>query len=464
MAKKRKFKKQSKKNQFLSPEKYIKTKGRQLKIAEAYITKGWEDAGITNVCVVREHPKGSKTIALLMVDLFCLGVKDASFIFNVDEVEYEEFIERIKMAKAIPCEYELAHNIVFGAIDFANQYGLSPVKEWNTVQYLFEKDDENIPYIEIEFGLEGKPNYVAGPYDDVTFQNKVLRHLEKTAGVGNFSYYLPEDDWNDDEDWDDDEDEFSDDEIDEMFDFSDETLASIIEGEKDPSDFQRFILLNILYLKKKKKKSLDPYDCSAFLVRIEDFEDDDEVFMQIKNNFNEFKELITLLKTTNNTAIRLNILNEKIEDSGRTFANLVGLYIEKRKAGVPDKETDEIALEIIQTYPQELIFRLSYAHILIEYDRLEEAWEILGEAYEIDLSFPFRSGKFMLGEIEDYLFILCKFFTKKGDLETAINFAYSVLDEDNLNIERKIDCIQDLNVAIIEELDILDSEGETQND
>ena len=62
---------------FLSPRNYILQKAKQLPIAECWIESEYKELGITNVFVVRQEPGGKFTTAVICVDLFCLGVKDA---------------------------------------------------------------------------------------------------------------------------------------------------------------------------------------------------------------------------------------------------------------------------------------------------------------------------------------------------------------------------------------------------
>lgn len=52
---------------------------------------------------------------------------------------------------------------------------------------LAERGELKEPY-KITFGRNGKPFFIAGPNDNVA---RVLRQLEKTAGVGNFDFLAP---------------------------------------------------------------------------------------------------------------------------------------------------------------------------------------------------------------------------------------------------------------------------------
>jgi hypothetical protein len=127
-----------------------------------------------------------------MVDLFCLGVKESLWKFNEYPHDFKRVIDDLKSASVdvydiVSTTYPLVHNIIYGAIEFAGEYGFHPHKSFEVSRFLLEEDDEHIPIIDIEFGHEGKPLYISNP-DRPVERNKVLAHLEKVAGKGNYNY------------------------------------------------------------------------------------------------------------------------------------------------------------------------------------------------------------------------------------------------------------------------------------
>jgi hypothetical protein len=115
--KKNKGKKENQGN--LSPENYIKTRARNLPIDKCYVNQTWEESGFATIVVSRSHSNGNSTFAVFLVDLFCLGVKDAFYRFNAYE-EYNTLLAKLKEQDGIvETEYETVHNIVYGAIEYA---------------------------------------------------------------------------------------------------------------------------------------------------------------------------------------------------------------------------------------------------------------------------------------------------------------------------------------------------------
>ncbi|MGZ3951663.1 MAG: hypothetical protein ACXVBZ_09715, partial [Flavisolibacter sp.] len=71
-----------KKQQPLSPRKYIETKARSLPVYKCWVNPEWKEAGMANVIVARQHVNQNLTVGIYLVDLMCLGIKDTLYYFN----------------------------------------------------------------------------------------------------------------------------------------------------------------------------------------------------------------------------------------------------------------------------------------------------------------------------------------------------------------------------------------------
>ncbi len=184
--------------QMQSPENYIRTRARNLEIYECLVNENWKESGIASVIVTRIHTNGNFTTGIFLVDLYCLGVKDSFFKFNIGLIEYREMIDQMNSNESfINSNYVLAHNIVFAAVEYAGDYDFSPCKTFTAVtQYLLEEDTDEIELIDIECGLDGKPYYFQGINDNQATINRILNQLERTAGEGNYHFTLASDSFN----------------------------------------------------------------------------------------------------------------------------------------------------------------------------------------------------------------------------------------------------------------------------
>jgi hypothetical protein len=196
--------------QMLSPENYIRKKACALPLYECLVNTEWEESKLVNLVVARQHTNGNITVCFYLVDLMCQGVKDTDYMFNVPLFEYKDRIEMFRDELDIgPISYELAHNIVYAGLEFAEEYGFSPHKDFTSITcFMLEEDDDNIELIDIECGCDGEPAYIRSPNDSNADENRIITRLEKTAGPGNY-LIIDEADDDDSEDFDDDFDEFS---------------------------------------------------------------------------------------------------------------------------------------------------------------------------------------------------------------------------------------------------------------
>ena len=216
-----KKKKITNKTQILSPENYIRQKSKNLPLGKCYITKGWDEQKMAQLIILREHVTGNITACFYLIDLGCLGIKDTMYKFNVPVEEIEESLEYQKEAGAelMEISYELAHNIIYAAIEYADEYGFKPHKDFTSItEHFLEEDTEDIPLMKIECGGEdGNPLYVNSGLDSPVRVRQIVAQLNKTAGEGNYHYIIPYDEDGDENDSeDDDEDDEEDEEMDEI--------------------------------------------------------------------------------------------------------------------------------------------------------------------------------------------------------------------------------------------------------
>ena len=146
----------------LTPLRYITTKVKNLPKSKCYINNNWQEKGLANIVVSRQHPDGNFTSGIYLVDIFCLGLKLTYVKFNGSPENLNEILESYMPVEdgkitLMEVDYTLAHNIIYGAIAFAKEYGHKPHKDFSYSEYILEPDDENIELIEIDFGVDGKP-------------------------------------------------------------------------------------------------------------------------------------------------------------------------------------------------------------------------------------------------------------------------------------------------------------------
>ena len=187
---KNKKKKPSAPQQQMSPTKYITSgRARLLPLHQCWISENWQEEGMCSIIVERQHSTGNITLGTYLIDLYCLGLKNTMAAFSKSAYEVQELKDNFEQAHGgmIEIDYVLAHNIIYGAIAYAEDLGFKPEKDWAVSQFILEEDTEDIELIDIVFGKNGKPLFVSGAYDNA---GKIISKLEATTGKGNFDVII----------------------------------------------------------------------------------------------------------------------------------------------------------------------------------------------------------------------------------------------------------------------------------
>ena len=155
MAKKKKNK--GKQQQLMSDTEFVRQKARSLEIGKCYKSVSLFEIGEGYVVVIRNHKGDKYSVGFYMIDTFCTGVKDTFCRVRITQDELDEYFDKMSEGDdMIECSYNEAHNIIYGAIAFAEEAGIMPNKAFNLTQYLLEEDTDEIPLIEYEYGKDGQ--------------------------------------------------------------------------------------------------------------------------------------------------------------------------------------------------------------------------------------------------------------------------------------------------------------------
>jgi hypothetical protein len=146
-----------------------------------------DDPGFALVIVARQPGFNQIEFCSYLVDIFCLGVKDASGLRKVNLSEYKTFTGYAYepfTTGTTEIDLQLAQAIVFGGLEYAARLGFEPHQDFAAARsHLGEWSGEP----KLTFGKDGKPFYVNGPYDNSA---KILKTLRESVGEGNFEFLL----------------------------------------------------------------------------------------------------------------------------------------------------------------------------------------------------------------------------------------------------------------------------------
>jgi hypothetical protein len=157
-------------------------------LLEAWLHQNWRDtAQINQILVARRGPAGQIGVGSFVVDLGCLGVKNA-FGYQLDPDEYRNLLRDMKSRQEmVKADLNLVAKILREAIAYADALGFKPHRDYRQAAPILGDADPDACAEEIPLGQDGKPLYISGPYDNV---DAILAKLRRAVGPDGFHYLV----------------------------------------------------------------------------------------------------------------------------------------------------------------------------------------------------------------------------------------------------------------------------------
>jgi hypothetical protein len=159
---------------------------------EAWMDKSLFESGIGHVVIARFKASGETEAGVFLIDIRCLGVKNAFFT----RLPFQEYQDRL-LARIFskPEDREsitpaCGRKLVEDAIAYARGFGMEPHPDCRQAQRVFGGIDPAECDRQFTFGDDGKPLYIQGPHDSDEFAALVLAQLERRCGKDGFHYII----------------------------------------------------------------------------------------------------------------------------------------------------------------------------------------------------------------------------------------------------------------------------------
>ena len=146
------------------------------------------ETGLGTVILARRTGAHSFAVASFLVDVYCLGVKDA-FFRELEEEDLEALVEGAGMAAPLEAvDPSYARKLLRDAVAYARSLGLEPPADYASAEALFGDVAADACTVEFTFGYQGKPLYVPGPTESPTLVRRRLDRLSRKLGPDGFVF------------------------------------------------------------------------------------------------------------------------------------------------------------------------------------------------------------------------------------------------------------------------------------
>lgn len=165
---------------------------RQYPLRGCWVMEGWKEEGITPVVVARQQEPDRVMFGVYMVDYYCLGVKDVYTRSDYSISRFERDLTDMCGGSPVQCTAELAHELIYGAIEYARSLGFQPHPDFTKqmADLMLDPPDAHPRTNQVEFGKDGKPLYISGPFESELQSRSIVNTLMRTRGEGNFDYIV----------------------------------------------------------------------------------------------------------------------------------------------------------------------------------------------------------------------------------------------------------------------------------
>jgi hypothetical protein len=141
----------------------------------------WKD-GIGSLAIARQESEDGLVFAVFLVDVYCLGVKDAFWRAGTPG-EFNELLERMEKNQAMrPITPGCLVKIVQGAVAYAQSFGFAPHPDYRHAAKLLEGIDPAACQQKFTFGRDGKPLYIQGPNESRAQAEAIMQRIAAAGG------------------------------------------------------------------------------------------------------------------------------------------------------------------------------------------------------------------------------------------------------------------------------------------
>ncbi|MFY7787131.1 MAG: hypothetical protein ACOVQA_04585 [Thermoflexibacteraceae bacterium] len=120
----------------LTPKQYLQQKAKALPFYELLINDTWQEARMAQLWVSKLQPSGKLVVGFFLIDFVENGLKDAFYRLPVTIEEYQDVLpETITFVKI---DSHLAHNIIYGAVDFSEEQGYALPRDFAIMENLLD--------------------------------------------------------------------------------------------------------------------------------------------------------------------------------------------------------------------------------------------------------------------------------------------------------------------------------------
>lgn len=142
--------------------------GSQGDIVACYVNNAWQKDGLAELLVLKRIAGGTMAFAAFLVDMWCVGLKDAWGRINVTRSDFDELVERAgERLEVVRIDPAAAWRIVAGGVRFCRRNGFRLPAHYERWTALLGDNAECTSADLSDFGIEGGKLRYVGTMEDL---------------------------------------------------------------------------------------------------------------------------------------------------------------------------------------------------------------------------------------------------------------------------------------------------------
>ena len=144
--------------------------------------------GIGTLVFVRGTRTTGFSVAVFLIDAWCLGIKSA-YLRSLDADELELMSSLLAMREAMePIDPGHARKLLREAARWSSSIGFEPHPDFHAIEPIFGEVNADACDATFQFGRDGKPFYIPGPMESPGQVQLRIKQLRSRLGEGGFEY------------------------------------------------------------------------------------------------------------------------------------------------------------------------------------------------------------------------------------------------------------------------------------